>query len=409
MTPIGGQDRFQLPQAAPGSLISTVLQAFLATAGVFYVNIVPALVSGLVDELHFTSRQAGEVAAANVYGAAIGALIIVFFIRKIPWRAAAVIALLALIAADFLSTLVVTPTALMVVRFLHGLIGGALVGIGYSVIARSPFPDRTFGMLLFVQFGLGGLGLIFLPHFVHLYGAPVLFLALAAFSAVTLLMLPFLADNPPPKIVQTQNSRALAIACLPLMLALAGLFLFQAGKMAVTTYAVGLGRSFGLQDIFINSTLGISGWVGALGSFLVIIIGPRFGRTKPLICALPLTIAGTFVLHFGASPVVFAAVNVVTTMTWAFVLPYLLSMCAAFDSGGQSAALGGFFSKMGLATGPLVGAAALGQMDYGRLINSSIAVLLVSMVAILLPARLLDKKAIAPVPAQRPLEAKAMP
>jgi predicted MFS family arabinose efflux permease len=123
--------------AAPDGLIAAVLLSFLATAGLFYVNIMAALVSGLVEGLHFTEKQAGLVASANVYGAAFGALIAVFFVRRVSWRRTSVLLLCALIMADLLSTLIKNPTAMIAMRLLHGTIGGMLVGTGFSVIARA--------------------------------------------------------------------------------------------------------------------------------------------------------------------------------------------------------------------------------------------------------------------------------
>ena len=60
------------PVAAPNGEIARVLLAFLATAGLFYVNIMPALVDGLIEGLGFNNQQAGFVGSANVYGAALG-------------------------------------------------------------------------------------------------------------------------------------------------------------------------------------------------------------------------------------------------------------------------------------------------------------------------------------------------
>ena len=53
-----------------------IFLAFLASAGLFYVNIMPAIVDGLKEGLAFTDRQAGFVASANVYGAAVGAALL---------------------------------------------------------------------------------------------------------------------------------------------------------------------------------------------------------------------------------------------------------------------------------------------------------------------------------------------
>jgi len=382
----------RFPSAAPDGLIAALLLSFLATAGLFYVNIMPALVSGLIDGLHFTQRQAGFVASANVYGAALGALASVFFVKRIAWRGVAVGLLCALIVIDVLSTLVTSPSALIAVRFVQGTVGGMEVGTAFSVIARTRVPERTFGMLLVVQFGIGGIGLMFLPRLVAIFGTPVLFLTLALFSAVTLAMIPFLGEYKRKAAPQSAPSAAGTVRWMPLGLALLALLLFQAGNMALAAYMIELGRFYGLKIGFISNTLGVAGWIGALGSLLVVFMGTRFGRVMPLAAALVLTVAGNALFHFSASQAVYAGANIGTAITWAFVLPYLLGMCAAFDPSGQTAALGGFCSKMGLATGPLVAGLLLGGARFSMLIDVSVAALALSAVAALVPAALLDRK-----------------
>ena len=67
-------------------MIARVFLAFLSTAGLFYVNILPALVDGLITALGFSNQQAGSAVSANLYGAALGALLIVFLIKKLNWQ-----------------------------------------------------------------------------------------------------------------------------------------------------------------------------------------------------------------------------------------------------------------------------------------------------------------------------------
>ena len=196
-----------LRRAAPDGIVACVLLAFLATAGLFYVNIMPALVAGLIDGLGFSNQEAGFVGSANVYGAACGALIAVFLVRRLPWRRTAVVLFLLLLSLDLVSTLVTSAWPLIALRFLHGVVGGTSVGIGLAVMARTAIPDRAFGMLLTVQYGAGGIGLMFLPGLAKNYGPEVLFLALASFTLVTLAMLPFLAAYP-PKARPTRLSRS---------------------------------------------------------------------------------------------------------------------------------------------------------------------------------------------------------
>jgi predicted MFS family arabinose efflux permease len=384
------------PVAAPNGEIARILLAFLATAGLFYVNIMPALVDGLIEGLGFSNRDAGLVGSANVYGAAVGAFTAVFVVKRINWRKAAVALLVTLVAIDFASMLLTTPTTLIATRFVHGCVGGMLVGIGFAVISRTTEVDRTFGYLLTIQFGLGGLGLILLPPLVPAFGTRALFLALIAFSVVTLMMLPFLDDYPPresdiPVVARNGNKTLIALALM-------ATFLFQAANMGIYAYAIGIGKDALLETSFISNALGVAAWLAIAGSVLVILMSTRFGRLWPVGIAIAFTAISIWVLHFshlkagGWESSVFWWANVVWGIGWAFVISYLLGMCSEFDTTGQMAALGGFASKMGLASGPAVAAMIVGEDNYGLLINVSVVALVACLFVMIIPARVLDRK-----------------
>ena len=382
------------PKASPDSMLARLLLAFLATAGLFYVNIMPALVDGLVEGLGFTNKEAGLVGSSNVYGAAVGALLIVFLISRINWRTAAWIFLSGLIIIDAASTFIDDAQLLTSLRFLHGLIGGMLVGTGFAVIARTHKPDRTFGMLLGVQYGLGGLGIMVIPPLVPDFGTPILFLTLIGFSVVTALMLPFIPDYPiDTKSADRSEHQAPAIKLQPLSLTLLALFLFQAANMAVFAYIIVLGKSFGLDPAFIMPVLGAASWVGVLGALLVVIFSTRFGRLFPILVGMTVTLMATWLLHYSGSPLAFIIANCAVGITWAFIIAYLLGMSAEFDKAGRMAALGGFASKMGLASGPFVAALIVGDDNYALLVNVALVFMAISMIAAIIPARFLDRVA----------------
>lgn len=395
------------PVAAANGEIARILLSFLATAGLFYVNIMPALISGLIEGLGFTNQQAGFVGSANVYGAAFGALTAVFIIKKIPWKRVAAALLLGLIVMDLISMTISSPELLIAVRLGHGFIGGLLVGIGFAIISRTTEADRTFGYLLTIQFGLGGLGLMYLPAMVPEYGTGVLFFALIAFSVVTLLMLPFMDQYPIPKpsaIINKEPSASMkqstASASQPvakgklkfILLALLATFLFQAANMGVYAYIIGMGKYFGQPMDFISTTLAVAAWIAIAGSVLVILLSTRYGRMLPVVIATVLTAVGTAILHFSDQASWYWLGNVGVGITWALVISYLLGMCADFDDSGQMAALGGFASKMGLATGPFVAALIIGDDNYGLLINIAVVSFIASAVVVIAPARFLDRR-----------------
>ncbi len=383
--------RARWPKAPADGLLAAALLAFLATAGLFYVNIMAALVAGLVDGLGLSDREAGLVASANVYGAALGALIAVLLVKRAPWRPLAVCALLALMSIDALSIFVETARPLIAIRFAHGCVGGLLVGTAFAIIARTRSPDRTFGMLLVVQFGLGGLGVMLLPRLVPVYGHSVLFLALMAFSFVTVLMVPFLEDYPPGRVPRTAAATG-PVQWRLLSLTLVAVFLFQAANMGLAAYLIGLARHYGLGTPFASTAIGIATWVGVVGPALVVVFGTRFGRTGPLAAGMVMTLAGTAAFHLSSNPWVYVLANCLTAVTWAFVISYLLGMCAEFDQTGRTAALGGFISKLGLASGPMAGAMLMDSQAYPLLINAAVIGLAVAVPAMLIPSRRLDHR-----------------
>jgi len=381
-----------LPAVRSDGMAARVFLAFLATAGLFYVNIMPAIVDGLIGGLGFSAQQAGYVGSANVYGAAVGALAIVFLVARLPWRPVAYTLLFALIGMDLLSMLAASAPVLIGARFIHGLVGGALVGVAFAVIARAGNADRTFGVLLVVQFGLGGLGNLYLPRLVPVFGVEALFLALIAFSTVTLAMVPWLAHYPVPEKGAESADGATRVAWKPLALTLCAIFLFQAANMGLFAFIIGLARAATLEIGFITWTLALSGWIGIVGALLVVLLGLRFGRTLPIAIAMIVTIAGFHALHYSANATLFLVANCAMGITWAFVIPYLLGLGAAFDKTGQTAALAGFASKMGLASGPMVAGRLLGDGDdYSLMINAGMAVLVASMLAGALPALRQDR------------------
>jgi len=375
--------------AAPNGLIAAVLLAFLATAGLFYVNIMAAIVDGLVNGLGLSEKQAGQIGSANIYGAAFGALISVLLVKRVPWKPLAFMCLLTIIAIDLLSTKIGTYNVLLPVRLGHGIIGGILTGTAFAVIARTQNPDRSFGMLLFVQFGLGGLAYYQLPQLTPVYGSQALFYALALFSMITLAMLPFL-DRYPVKSVNDNKSSNISMK--PFLLTLLAIFLFQAANMGLFAYIFTLGLDYGLERAYMSKALWLATWVALAGPFLVMALGQRFGRFKLMLSAMALTLAGTALFHYSGKPWAYFVANCGTGITWGFVIAYLFGMSAEFDKAGRATAFAGFISKIGLASGPLIaGWLVESKHGYPGMINFALIAFVLATLVMLVPARTLDK------------------
>ena len=189
---------------------------------------------------------------------------------------------------------------------------------------------------------------------------------LMLFSLMTLLILPLIpnvkdADN-------NKNPFKINLSFL-LVLALVALFLFQASNMGVADYAFELGKDIGLVNTEISNLLTVANIISISGGLLVYIIGTKYGRTIPLLIGVSVSAIFTFLLHYSDNISIYFIANAVTGIAWAFVIPYILGLCASFDSHGQMAALAGFISKVGLATGPLVGSLLILEYGFEMILN----------------------------------------
>ena len=348
------------------STLAAVMYAILATAGLFYVNLGGAFLSAFVDGLGVGRDEAGLIVSANKYGAAAGALIATFLVKNIPWRKAAAVLIVLMMIVDIISSQITSADNLIAIRFLHGTIGGISVGIGLSVIARTINPDKIFGMLLVVQYSFGSVGIWTVPRLVESFGHMAVFGVLMLFSLMTLLILPFIPNVREAK--STNNPFKINFSFL-LVLALGALFLFQASNMGVADYAFELGKDIGLVNTEISNLLTVANIISISGGLLVYVIGTKYGRTIPLFLGVTVSAIFTFLLHYSENITIYFIANTVTGIAWAFVIPYILGLCASFDSHGQMAALAGFVSKVGLATGPLVGSMFILNYGFEMILN----------------------------------------
>ena len=351
------------------SILNAFFLSIFATAGLFYVNLGGSFLSAFVDGLNIQRDAAGFIVSANKYGAAFGGLLAAIFIKKLVWRKSAYILILLLISTDIISSQISNANLLIFIRFLHGSIGGFLVGIGLSVIARTSFPDKVFGMLMVVQYSFGSIGIFTVPRLVDAFGYSAVFFVLITFSIMTLLILPMIPD-PAEKKVAVNKSGILSFRAKALLtVCLMSLFLFQASNMGVADFAFELGKDIDLTNNEISNLLTIANVISISGGVLAYLIATRFGRTLPLLIGFSIASLFTYLLNFSENITIYFIANSVTGITWGFVIPYLLGLAATFDKYGQMAALAGFVSKIGLASGPLIASFLIIDFGFSVIIN----------------------------------------
>ncbi len=378
-------------QLATDGFPARFVLAILASTGILYANLAPVIVTGLVQTSIGSSETAGYVFSSNMYGTAIGGFAITFIIRRIEWRRTAFILLLLLISADVLSTFANNITSLYVIRFLHGITGGALIGVGMSVISRIRRPEVTYSLLIFLQLSIGGAGIAFLMPLIPTLGMSIVWASLLSFSVIALLLIPLLDDYPIKTDSQETDEPTRRAPLLMIMLTFLGLFLYQAGEMAAFAYVIEIGIEQLLDPDFVNLSVAMSLWIGGPAALIVAWWSTRSGRLLPITVGAIFTMISITFLLAGESWT-FMVANVGFGIFFSLTIPYLLGIASELDNSGELAAFAGFTSSLGLATGPAISATILREGELTQVIYLSMGILVLSIASILVPARYLDSK-----------------
>lgn len=376
---------------APNGIAARVSLAVVASAGILYANLSPVIISGLAQDSGFTSEAAGYVFAGNMYGTAIGGFTIIFLINQLNWKWAAVALAALLICSDLLSAQFETADVLYIIRFIHGLIGGALVGVGMSVIARTENPERTIAFAIVIQLSLGGIGAAVITPLLATVGVSAVWIALTSLSTLALALVPFLdrypvtngQDGRPPSAGRASGSH--------ILLALAALFSFQAGQMAAFAYRIELGTHYGFETGLVSLVIAVSLLAGAPSGLAVAWWSTRSGRLLPACIGVGLMTSVTGMLLI-PNYWVFGAASIGFAVFFTVAFPYLLGVASEMDNSGQMAAIGAFVSSLGLATGPAIAATLLGENNHEQVLKFSCAALATSAVLVFGPSRMLDRR-----------------
>ncbi|MBS9476950.1 MFS transporter [Ancylobacter radicis] len=366
------------PEVAPPATLSVyVMVAMVAMAGPLYIDIMPAIIAALRTEYGLSPAQAGYVAASNGYGSTFGALAALFLVPRIAWRPLSAALLLALVVADLASMGAKGFEMLVVLRFLHGVAGGLLVGVTYALLAQMADPRRGFGILFIFHFGFGGVGIVASIFASSFFQQGMVFAILVAFSLIALVLLLRLPTfRQPGTGVPGRKTAPRGRWPVPLMARIGALFLFQAANLGLGAFLIGIAVDFGHSAVFAGTVVAFSLGAGVPGALIMLMLSRRYGW-MPLVPVVAAAGLSKLLVMAGASPALYALAVAAIFFTMAIALPYGFALCARDDSSGRAAVLAGFASKLGLASGPAI-AGILYSTGVNLLVGTAVATVMVA-------------------------------
>jgi len=330
----------------PATIAAAVL---ICIIGGFPLFTLPIIGPVLQEQLGFTIQQAGQVAPIEVLGVGLASILAMFWIRRVNWRVAALVAVTAVVIGNILTTFQSDSTALTVIRFITGFFGeGTAFALGLTIIGDTKETDRNFGFVIAAQVAFGVITMLTLFRLTGMYQSiGGIYIPLAAVAALSLIMLRFIPEGGAKEAQAAQEVQAASMA-VPLV-GLLVMFIWCTGLGAVWAFMALMGIYGGLESTSAGDALAVSSAIAILGALAASAMADRFGRLAPVTIALVVQMVMFSLLTGDMSFLRFAATAAIFQIFWNLTGPYIMATIASSDASGRAAVVipaaqtGGFF------------------------------------------------------------------
>lgn len=345
------------PYAAKARLAAIVLFAAITPT---ILMTAPAVAAQLASQWQLSPARIGDLFSVELGAMSLATLPAWWWLKRVDWRAAALVAALLFIAANLLSMLADTYAVLLMLRFASALAGGSLMILCLASAATTVNPSRVYGLWVMGQLVVGALGLVVLPGLFERFGLNACYLILAALMTLLLpLARAFPAGSPA---AQASRAAALPGSRCKAVLGVGAVLGFYISLGGVWTFIGALGASAGISAQHSGEVLAIATVVGIAGAASASLIGGRLPRGVLLLVGYAL-MAGAVLLLLGQPALLrFALAALLFKFTWTFILPLVLACLADLDHSGKLMNASNLVIGGGLAIGPAIA---------GRLIEAS--------------------------------------
>lgn len=352
----------------------------------------PAVGAQLASQWQLSPSHIGDLFSVELGAMSLATLPAFWWLKRVNWRLAALVAAVLFIVANLLSTGAETYTDLLLSRFVSALAGGSLMIICLASAATTANPSRVYGLWVMGQLVVGAVGLAVLPGLFERYGLSACYLILAGLMTVLLpLVRGFPCGSPAPEatnILSAPGSRWRAALGIGAILA------FYISLGGVWTFIGALATSAGIPPQQSGEVLAIATVMGIAGAASVSLIGARLPRAVLLLMGYALMAAAVLLLLGQPALLRFALAALLFKFTWTFVLPLILACLADLDHSGKLMNASNLVIGGGLAIGPAIAGRLIeASGGFTALLIGGAVITLVSLVMILgsrppLPAEL---------------------
>ncbi|MBB6520214.1 MFS transporter [Pseudoteredinibacter isoporae] len=312
---------------------------------------------GLFDqEYGFSAAQIGWLLSADMTSNAIANVSARYWIHRFNWQRSLLTFVFVFVAANVACMFYQDFSSLMLLRYIAGFAGGAMVSIAVAGIASTENPDKDFGLALSLQVFLGGLLILSSSALVDILGAESMYIIISIPAA---LCIPLIHCLPAKMVSQEDQTRQASDEfahgkTLYLVLAFTAIFLFFTGMNSLWSFAELIGSELGVHDDLIAISLSASLILSVAGSLLAAWMGGKTERLRAITLGTFSTILSVLALLFiPGGWLFFLAINIFN-FGYNFIIPFQSGWVSKLDNSGKNIVMLPAIQGFGISLGPIL-------------------------------------------------------
>lgn len=369
------------PVDRPAAIAGFVL---LGTVAVLSFIVQPALVHGFVTELGLSEEAAVSVAGVEMAGVALGSIAVAAIGGRADWRVLTGLAIAVAVVGNLLSA-GFEGGWFGPARFVAGLGHGALIGLSFAFVGLTRRTDRNLALYLVSLLSYGAVGIWAAPMLFRTIGLPGIFLAFAAITLASALVLPLVPRSADARGEASPTARQLGFPMLAA--ALAGVLAYNLAQGIAWAVLFLVGMAAGMAEQAVADALFLSQVLAVGGALAALALAHRVRRGVPIVVGIVGGGACIALLPGQPAPLTFLVAVCGFNILWNFVLPFILGAVGDMDLKGRMMAPAIAMQMIGLGLGPLLSAALVGEGKYDAVEWLCVGFFAASLVLLALPLR----------------------
>lgn len=359
---------------------------FIAAASIIVIGVQPIFIGLLTERLGMTLLQQSWTMSAEMCGSIVGTLLYVPMLRYLGPRTIALSTALVLLVANAATASVAQLDMLLVLRCISGICSGILYSYAIYCLGRMNGPDRSFGILLFVQTALFSSSAVILPMVAEWKGFSGAIYYLVAWFVLLCLVCFCLPTRQSEEDKVVSSEPMLSGLTLIGVCSLLGMLFLQLSIYSLWGFVEGIASEAGIAPVDIGWAISIGLLGGLPGAALPSIAGRHLGRMPMILLGSLAVLAAIYMFATRIHSATDMAIAVfLMNFGWNLALSYYMSSVVTHDPTGRLTKLVGVVQVASAAAAPtLLGLFIEGNDRFSIFVLSSGAILVGCVLVIIM-------------------------